>query len=403
MARDHRWHQAIVIRFIAVTGACWRGKQPERRRSTWLSASPARLPSADSSPPTRLTPFCTWWYDLGQGRRIEWPDGLMVVLAFAGTVAQAQEAKKAAEGTHRAGLPKSEGRRWRWPRGWHLRHPRGPSRRRLALATAGPTLGPRRRRAHRTSSPTARCSGPASRVVLAVRIYSPPPAQSRKRSKEKPPYVGAAMRCGNRYIFQVMSESKEPWAIKQATLEGPNGEALQVRRLSFKKGRRLGRQRHRGGGAAGGGRLEPQAQPDGRGRPRGPDRGGGPPMKTPSWPRRRPPARHSRRRIRHRRGHRPRRRTGGLPRGLPEGPKGGDQDVALPEGPRGLQDRRAHERFLRQVDLFRRLRGTEGVAEISGYGMFPDEPPSPATRTWCRSGSRAASTSSTGFGRSRTR
>lgn len=75
--------------------------------------------------------------------------------------------------------------------------------------------------------------------LLAVRSYSPPPPQSTKGWKEKnAPYVGKAIHCGNRYVLQVKSLSAQPWVIKQATLEGPNGEVLKVQRLGFEKGKR---------------------------------------------------------------------------------------------------------------------------------------------------------------------
>ena len=44
-----------------------------------------------------------------------------------------------------------------------------------------------------------------------------------------------------------------------------------------------------------------------------------------------------------------------------------------PKGREGSTDRKAHDRFQRQIDLFRALRGSEGVAEIFGHGMFPGE------------------------------
>jgi len=40
------------------------------------------------------------------------------------------------------------------------------------------------------------------------------PPQSTKGWKEDAPYMAAAIHCGNRYILQVKSKSKEPWVTK---------------------------------------------------------------------------------------------------------------------------------------------------------------------------------------------
>ena len=163
---------------------------------------------------------------------------LMVLFAFAATVAQAQEAKKAAEGAQRAVLREGQ-------------QPPSLPASRLALqpsavplskkagapdggAGAGSVAG------EGTSDELAPC--PAVWALLddgtvGVRVYSPPPPKQREDWTERPTYVSTAMRCGSRYIFQVKSRSTEPWAIEHARLEGPNGETLQVRSLSFKKGR----------------------------------------------------------------------------------------------------------------------------------------------------------------------
>lgn len=51
----------------------------------------------------------------------------------------------------------------------------------------------------------------------------------RDPSWEEAPSVSRATRCGRKYLIQVMSRSKEPWLVKEARLEGPNGVLLKVK------------------------------------------------------------------------------------------------------------------------------------------------------------------------------
>jgi hypothetical protein len=48
------------------------------------------------------------------------------------------------------------------------------------------------------------------------------------------PYVASVSHCGQVFVFQVQSRSQEAWVIRQARLEGPNGEVLQVEALLSK-------------------------------------------------------------------------------------------------------------------------------------------------------------------------
>lgn len=161
----------------------------------------------------------------------------MVVLAFGGTVARAQDANNAAEGTQRAGLPEPERPAMALASRLAPQTPAEPLSLKGSSRDGGADAGSLA--AEGTSDKLADCpvfEGVLKGRILAVRTY-PPPAKSRKNPRENPPYVGAAIRCGNRYVLEVMSKSKEPWVIKQATLVGPNGEVLQVQRLGFEKGR----------------------------------------------------------------------------------------------------------------------------------------------------------------------
>lgn len=52
-------------------------------------------------------------------------------------------------------------------------------------------------------------------------------------NEERPPFVASVAHCGQRYIFQVKSSTRDAWIIKGARLEGPNGEVLRVIALTF--------------------------------------------------------------------------------------------------------------------------------------------------------------------------
>ena len=98
-----------------------------------------------------------------------------------------------------------------------------------------------------TSDKRADCSGYNALLDGAppvVRTYAPPSsasAESKQNAWKQPPFVGAIERCDNLYLVQVVSESKAPWIVAQARVEGPDGEALEVHAFGFKelKGTRL--------------------------------------------------------------------------------------------------------------------------------------------------------------------
>jgi len=65
---------------------------------------------------------------------------------------------------------------------------------------------------------------------LTVRTYPAPPNSEASGAKgwKRAPYVASVSHCGQLFVFQVKSQSREAWVIRQARLEGPNGELLQV-------------------------------------------------------------------------------------------------------------------------------------------------------------------------------
>ncbi|HVE83696.1 MAG TPA: hypothetical protein VND93_12635, partial [Myxococcales bacterium] len=69
----------------------------------------------------------------------------------------------------------------------------------------------------------------------AVRTYKDlPAAQWAQSTWSQAPAVVRAARCGNRYVLQVKSRSAEPWVLKEARLEGPNGMVLKVAGLRWR-------------------------------------------------------------------------------------------------------------------------------------------------------------------------
>jgi len=62
---------------------------------------------------------------------------------------------------------------------------------------------------------------------LVDRRYDPGPAHM-TASWAQVPAVTRATRCGHRYLIQVKSVSDAPWFLREARLEGPNGEVLKV-------------------------------------------------------------------------------------------------------------------------------------------------------------------------------
>jgi hypothetical protein len=74
-------------------------------------------------------------------------------------------------------------------------------------------------------------------LPVAVRIYgpaeiaaqrSPEYSAEQRKAWDDAPKVFKAGRCGQKYMIQVQSRSKEQWAIKEARLEGAGGEVLKV-------------------------------------------------------------------------------------------------------------------------------------------------------------------------------
>ena len=67
-----------------------------------------------------------------------------------------------------------------------------------------------------------------------VRTYAPPsPEQTGTGTKKPTSYVSAVARCGQLYIFQIWSKSKDAWEAKRARLEAPSGELFHVNELFF--------------------------------------------------------------------------------------------------------------------------------------------------------------------------
>jgi len=171
--------------------------------------------------------------------------GLMMVLAFATTVAQAQEATKAGKGTNRAAPSEGE------LRATVLTPPpvSGPRTAPLSRSTVSRAGGVAAGSMSGKSAPDKRadCSGYNALLNGAppvVRTYAPPSLapDPNQNAWRQPPYVGAIERCDNLYLVQVVSRSMAPWIVSQARVEGPNGEALHVHAFGFKEleGKRRG-------------------------------------------------------------------------------------------------------------------------------------------------------------------
>jgi hypothetical protein len=71
----------------------------------------------------------------------------------------------------------------------------------------------------------------------AIRDYQPPARSAAGGSETSPweqaPYVSSVTHCGRFYIVQVLSMSKDPWAIGHARVEDGHGNVLRVDDLSF--------------------------------------------------------------------------------------------------------------------------------------------------------------------------
>jgi len=153
--------------------------------------------------------------------------GLMVVLAVAATAAHAQEAKGGGS-TDPATSDGEEGAIMLAAR--TTPEPRSvPLARNAGAPDAGTDAGTMIRES--TSTTDYVISTYLSGGLPAVRTYQEP-AQGAQEAQgnawEQAPYVKSITRCGQLYIFQVLSESTNAWAIDRVRLEGPKGEALRV-------------------------------------------------------------------------------------------------------------------------------------------------------------------------------
>jgi len=155
--------------------------------------------------------------------------GLMVVLAFAATVAHAQEAK----GGGSTDPATSEGRE-----GTIML---------VARATPAPSSAPARSTGSPDAGSTIRESNSAADCSIVeifleggtpvVRNYQVPSSESKELQGNawvQPPYIKSVARCGQFYIFQIRSRSKKAWVIDRARLEGSKDELLSITALRFK-------------------------------------------------------------------------------------------------------------------------------------------------------------------------
>ena len=177
--------------------------------------------------------------------------GLMVVLACAAAVAQAQEVAGAGKASNRTVRAKVQEAAEVAKAPNPAVRPEGGAR--AAIPAARTTLGLRMTPLPRSTGPAdggvaatsastndtsdrrTDCSGYETLLdgeVPVVRTYAPPPSRSSRGNSgnaiEWPPYVRAVQRCGSLYLVQISNRSKALWAVAHATVEGPNGEALHV-------------------------------------------------------------------------------------------------------------------------------------------------------------------------------
>jgi hypothetical protein len=68
---------------------------------------------------------------------------------------------------------------------------------------------------------------------LTVRTYPAPDDSEASATSgwKRAPYVASVSHCGQVFVFQVRSRSREAWVIRQARLEGPGGVVLRVEAL----------------------------------------------------------------------------------------------------------------------------------------------------------------------------
>jgi hypothetical protein len=160
----------------------------------------------------------------------------IVVSALAALAAQAQQAQIAvpATSTSTAGEPENT------ERPVMLASRTSPGSTSAAAQTAPPAESPDAGMKPRITAATGPAGHDCSSVEtylgggdLAVRTYSAPPNSEASGAKgwKRAPYVASVSHCGQVFVFQVQSRSQEAWVIRQARLEGPNGEVLQVEAL----------------------------------------------------------------------------------------------------------------------------------------------------------------------------
>ena len=138
---------------------------------------------------------------------------LMVLVTLAATAAEAQEAMKAAEEAQSATAARSI-----------------PESR---LGTSPSGEGPWDTSTDCSIVQTARTGG--APVVRTYAAPSPEQTGTRAKGSKQTSYVSAVVRCGQLYIFQVWSESKDVWAAQGARLEASSGELLHVNDFFFDK------------------------------------------------------------------------------------------------------------------------------------------------------------------------
>lgn len=160
----------------------------------------------------------------------------IVVSALAAFAAQAQQTQAAApaESTNTVGVPENA----KPPVMLASRtSPGSTSGAAQTVAPAeGPDVGTKPRNTPATGSVRPDCSSVETYLgggQLTVRMYPAPSDSEASGSKgwKKAPYVASVTHCGQVFVFQVRSQSREAWVIRQARLEGPNGEVLQVEAL----------------------------------------------------------------------------------------------------------------------------------------------------------------------------
>ena len=148
---------------------------------------------------------------------------LMVLVTLAATAAEAQQATKAAKQTQSAVPLKGK------PPASSVAARSIPESRLGASAQGESTLD----LSTDCSLVQAFRRGGRAPVIRTYAAPSPEQTGTGTKKPERTSYVSAVARCGQLYIFQVWSESKNAWAAKLARLEAPSGDLLHVNDLFF--------------------------------------------------------------------------------------------------------------------------------------------------------------------------